>query len=257
MSFKTYNNNSQKQPTVNVYTPISFFNSESNVSQSRLSISYFNKVMRITIALKNGENNGFATYDNDNAIEVYISSMKAKMVYDLVYNKLLKDDKVFNVCVELNQGLLKISNGVEFGSINKCISISTIDEANNVSEVVYEFKTNNSCAYNYNNSTKEFSTEIFENLEFETFMMTLDSYYQASTYAIAATVMEASMYRRQSQTDMIRKIAEKVGVEISNSNGKFKNTSSFLNNDSSNNNGMNNVPKEYESSSFEEIMENM
>ena len=263
MAFKNYNNNTNS-PVTNVFTPIAFSNPESKVDQTKFSVSYFNKLMKIAIAKKTagGGNNDYATYDNDNAIVVHMSFSKAKILLDLIREKLLKEEDVHNVCVELKNGLLKVSDGIEFGSTMPCFSITSVDNAGNVSEIVYQCKENfYTGAYNYNDG--KYSSESFDNLELDTFIMVLDEYYRASSYAIAATVMEASMYEREGQYNLIKSIAEKIGVSTNGGgNSGGYNSKTFLagagNNGSSGfNGGMNGASAEYEAGSFDDIANSM
>ena len=91
--------------------------------------------------------------------------------------------------------------------------------------------------------------------------MVLEQYYIASSYAVAATVREAGMYRDKFITDSIKAIAEKVGA----SKGGNTNRTSFLN-AAANATNVNNaqhqsqsggfngeVPKDYEQSTFADI----
>lgn len=267
MAYKSYNNN-DKQPTVSTYSGVSFSNPESPIAQSKLSISYFNKVMKISIALRNnaGSNDGYATYNNDNAPTVFISNTKAAILVKLI-DMLRNDPDVHNVCIESRTGMLKVSDGSEFGSTNPCISITYASEDGSTHEVVYETKSGfHTGAYNYQNG--EFESKSFDDIELDTFRMTLEQYYIASSYAIAATVKESEMYRRDSEMSLIRAIAEKVGVSNNSNGSRYSNKSSFLGNNggpsavgamnpptSSGANSM--IPKEYESSSFDDIANSM
>ena len=260
MAFKSYNNN-DKTPTINTYSGISFSNPGSNITQSKISISYFNRVMKIAIAARNnaGSNNEYATYDNDNAVSVYVSNIKARVLY-LLIQKLINDPDTHNVCIELKNGLIKVSDGSEFGSSNYCISISYAGEDGSVNEIVYETKKGfHTGAVNYSNGS--YQTETFDDIELDTFMMTLDEYYKASSYAVAASVWEANMYRHDYEINLIKSIAEKCGVSNSNSNNSKYNNKTFLSNNSQQNNSSNNtgsmIPKEYESSTFDDIASSM
>lgn len=260
MAFGIYNNNQQNdRPNVNIYTPISFSNPASKVMDTRLTISYFNRVMCISIANRNNPgSNDYPTYDNDNQITVYVSYHKAKILHDAIVSMLNGTDKN-NVCIELKNGLLKVSNGVEYGSTMPCISISYADKNGNINEIVYETKaTGYEAAYNYSDGS--YSTMAFPKFEIETIVMVLEQYYIASSYAVAATVREAGMYRDKYITDSIKAIAEKVGA----SRGSNTNKTSFLNaaNAANGNNaqhqsqsgGFNgDVPKDYEQSTFADI----
>lgn len=259
MALKNYNNN-ERQITNTTYSSISFSNPESKIMQSKISISYFNKLMKISIALRNnaGSNDAYATYDTDNQVSVYVSFVKAEMLKRMI-DKFINDESIHNVCIELKNGLLKICDGSEYGINNTCISISYADESGNVNEVIYECKSNyHTAAFNY--SDGQFSTEVFKDIELESFSMALEQYFYASSYAVAATVMEASMYKRQAIYDIIKSIADKTGASSDNKQFNNKTFLSSSNNQSRNNNkngGMNGIPPEYESTSFDSIASNM
>ena len=248
---KNYTNNNEKQLTNSTYSSIAFANPDSGIMPTRLSISYFNKLMKIGIALRNnvGGNAKFATYDTENQVVVYVSNTKAYILYMLI-NKFRNDDSVKNVCIELKNGLLKISDGSEYGVKNTCISISYADDSGSVNEIVYECKTDfYTGAYNYFDG--KFSTQSFPNAELETFQMTLYEYYKASSYAIAATVMEASMYKRNSTYELLKSIADKVGA---NSKQQYNSKTFLSNSDSSNASDSVNQNAEYTLTSFENII---
>lgn len=250
MALSTYNNNDNR-PTVNTYTPIAFANPNSNVMATRLSVSYFNRIMQITIAKKAASNGDYDTYDNDNAVKVFISSMKAKNLYEMIL-RMKEDDSINNVCVETKNGLLKVSNGVEYGSTSYCISIMrNINDV--IDEVVYQFKESDKGYYNY--SDGNFSTVDLPNIEFDTFLMVLNQYWLASSYSIAATVKESQMYAQKGIRDLITAIGKKVGA-LDSSNG---NNRTFLqdnnNNKSTANTNVNGT--EYTMSTFDDIASSM
>lgn len=260
---KTYNNN-DRGPVNTTYSNISFSNPESSINQSKLSISYFNKVMKVSIALRNnaGSNDGFATYDMENAISVYVSNTKAYILYKMI-EKLKNDPDVHNVGIDLKNGLLKISDGSEYGTKNYCIAIMYTDDIGNVSEIVYETKMDvHTGIYNYDQG--QFSSVAIPDLELETFAMTLFEYYKASSYAIAATVMEANMYKREYHMDLVKQIAEKVGVSIRKGGNGYSNNSSFLDRNANkgynSNNGSKGVMSDntgYEMTTFDSIADAM
>lgn len=262
MAFKSYNNN-DRSPVCTTYSGISFSNPESSIGQTKISISYFNKVMKVSISARNnnGSNNDYATYDNDNAVVVYVSNIKARILY-LLIKKLINEPDTHNVCVELKNGLMKISDGTEYGSQNYCISILYASEDGSVHEIVYETKTKfHTGAVNYTNGT--YQTESFDNIELDTFAMALDEYYKASSYAIAASVWEANMYRHEYEINLIKSIAEKCGAQVGNASNsaKFNNKTFLSGNGTSQQNNTNNsnsvIPKEYETSTFDDIASSM
>jgi len=259
MAFNSYNqNNNDKRPTVNTYTPISFTNQDSKIMDTRLSISYFNKLMCITIAARtNAGSSDFATYDTDNPVSIYISYSKAKILHDAILNMLSKPNEIHNVCVELKNGLLKISDGVEYGSSNPCIAILYAKDNAGVNEIIYETKSDMYyAAYNYDN--EQYSSMPFPKFEIETFAMILEQYYIASSYAYAAMNREANMYASKFTSDILKGIAGKVGYQYSSSSGSGNfNNKSFLsgNNSSSSSKPQFNgdVPTEYQQSTFSDI----
>lgn len=261
MAFKSYNNN-DKSPTCTTYSGISFSNPESNIGQTKISITYFNKVMKVSIAARNnnGSNNEYATYDNDNAVSVYVSNIKARILY-LLIQKFKNDPDTHNVCVELKNGLIKISDGSEYGSISPCISILYANDDKSVHEIVYQTKVGfHTGASNYSDGSYQMIK--FDDIELDTFAMALDEYYKASSYAIAASVWEANMYRHDYEINIIKSIAEKCGAQVGNNNSnpaKFNNKTFLSNNGSSqqHHNSGNMIPKEYEVSTFDDIAASM
>ena len=263
MAFNTYNNN-QDRPNSNVYTPIIFSNPDSNLQQTRFSITYFNKVMQISIAPKDATPsaaNGYPTFNNTAAIKVYISYYQAKMLSEEL-KLMFHSDKtdMNNVCLETKNGLLKISNGKEYNSPSPVIAILYMATGGTViSEALYQCKQTYEIPYNYKDGS--YSTHKYPSLEIDTFIMTLEEYYKAASYAIASSVSESSMYHNKAVYDIIRSIAGKVGANTSTSYSKAPNQGSYNNHsflNSNNTNGINefdsNVPKEYQQSSFDDIV---
>ena len=259
MAFKSYNNN-DKSPVCTTYSGISFSNPESSIGQTKLSIGYFNKIMKISIAARNnnGSNNEFATYDNDNAVSVYVSNIKAKILHSLI-EKLINDPDTHNVCMELKNGLIKVSDGTEYGSSSYCISILYASEDSSVHEIIYQTKEGfHTGAVNYVDGS--YQSVAFDDIELNTFMMCLDEYYKASSYAIAASVWEANMYRHDYEINLIKSIAEKCGVQNNSNSAKFNNKTFLSNNNQSqkpSNNSGSMIPKEYETSTFDDIASSM
>lgn len=275
MAFNTYNNNQQdRRPTVQTFTPITFSNPESKVCQSRFSVSYFNNLMKIDIAprINQGSNDQFAKYDNDNPVTVYVSYTKAKILHDAIMHMINNSD-IHNVCIELKNGLLRVSDGVEFGSQNFCIAITyAANNGNDTNTIIYETKTDPYyAAYNYKDN--QYSTLQYPQTEINTFIMVLEQYYLASSYAVAATVKESNMYMNNGRKNLLNAMAEKLGVDTKSNNGSngqgFQNRSQFISNNGGNNSqpvassGFNGgemtgaAPKEFESSTFDAIVSSM
>lgn len=269
MPLNSYNNNN-KGPSVNVYTPMSFINPEK--TPGRFTISYFNRVMQFAITnvvVGNGPD-GFPRFDNNNQAKVFISFRQAKILHDGILAMLAKDSTVNNVCIETKNGLLKVTNGVEYGYENYTISITYQDQNKNFQESVYYFKGDKTLAYNYDKDSNSYDVMDFPKFELNTFLMILDEYYKASSYAVAASVREAGMYRDDGFYRTIHAIADKVGVPKESSNNQQYSSHTFLQNSAQyngnaagstsgnyNGDGMQGVPKGYEQSSFDDIVNSM
>lgn len=236
-----FNNN---QPTITVYTPISFSNTESKINRSRLSISYFNRLMKLSIANAVGKgSDGYIKYDNDREVSVYISPTKAGIFARLLREYFLgkKND---NVCIELKNGLLKVFRIKDAYAI----SISSANDKGDVTETIYECKPQIG-AYNYKNN--EYSEAVFADFEIEYLTMVFEEYYKASSYAIAASVHEAALYRNESKYNLLRAIADKVGASTGSRSNSTYNSKSFLS--GGNKSSSESTPKEYEAASFDDI----
>lgn len=257
---KSYNNN-ERQVTNTTFSSMSFSNSESKISHSKFNISYFNRVLKVGIALesKDQANSSYVVYDNDNQTAVFISWGKAKILSDLI-KKMKSDASIHNVCIELNGGLFMVSDGSDYGTTNPCFSITRGDD-NGVTTVIYETKNSYSGAYNYKD-TQNYETYNAQNLELEAFETVLEEFYRTATYAVAASVMEANMYKRDYTNNLLQSIGEKVGARTSNNNngGGNYNSRSFLgggNNNSSQSNTTSNNDNGFSQSSFEDIANSM
>lgn len=260
---KTYNNNKENL-TVTTSSPISFPNPNSKIMPSRMSIDYFNKLMRVNIAPRNpnSDKNEYSTYDMDNKVSVYLTFYRAKELFDMI-EKMKTDDSIFNVCINTNGAMLKISKGKEYGSDNYVFAICT-DKDGVISEMLYETQGDRYIEP-YNFADGKYEEFVSKNMELDTFQMCLNEYYRASSYAIAASIADSELYRRHSQIEMIKSIAGKVGVKVGGNtkqygNSTFLSRTTMASSPSINNNtdsSLNGVPSGYEASSFQDIVDNM
>lgn len=256
-----YNNN-DKKITNTTYSPISLANGDGEISKSRLTVSYFNQLLKLTIGLRvNGDSNdSFAKFNTENPAVVYVSWSNAKILYNLI-EEMEHDDSINNVCIELKGGLLKVSKGNEFGSSTPCISITSADKNGNITETIYQTKAGYyKGAKNYNADTSEYESVFYDGMELEQFKNVLFQYYNASTYAIAASVMEAGMYKRNSLNERINAIGKKVGAFDGTSSYKGSgnyNSQTFLSDNNGYSSSNNDDLADYESSTFEDIASRM
>ena len=265
MAYGNYNND---KPNVNVYSSIMFSNPDSPIAQTRFSISYFNRLMCISIAQKNPTMSAaYPTYNNDSAAKVYLSYSHAKMLHDSAVEMFKENSKEkSNVCVETRNGIIKISNGVEFGSPTPCISIISLGSGGTNQEYIYQTKDNFECTCNYFDN--KFDKKKFPLMEIDTFIMALEEYYKASSYAIVASITESNAFKEKAKNDLLRSIADKVGVNMNSyssygNNRGYSNRSYFNNNTNNNtsspmdNNTPMSIPDQYSSQSFDDLVSSM
>lgn len=262
----TYNSN-REQLTTTTYTPTSFSNPNSSVFPSKLTINYFNRIMKLSILPKKeqAESEAYASYDRDKSVDAYLSATQAKMLHDLIlYMK--NTENVHNVCIEVKAGLLTVSDGSDLGVSAPCITIRSADEAGNIKTVTYEMKTTtHKGAYNYNADDNSYSDYMFKDIELDMLLIVLNEYVKASSYAIAASVMEAGAWNRDRVQKTIAAIADKVGAQNHLSGGgsnKNYNSKTFLSGGSGGGmeasmnpptTGNSPIPREYEASTFDDI----
>ena len=262
-----YFSQEKKQPTVNVFSGITFTNPDSPIMQTRLSISYFNKMMCLTFEPRDYINTvrEYPTYNKDLGVKTYLSNTKAKLLLEAMKDMFNNpNSNKTNVGVEVNSGVLKVSNGAEYGANSPCIALLYVKSTGDKGEIIYHTKVNYEAVYNFNDST--FTKFSYPNFEIETFMMALEQYYLASSYAIAASIAESNMYRENSHYELLRSIADKVGAGNNggyNKGSKVYASKSFfvgkteLSPEDDYNSNNQQVPEEYSAQSFDEMVDSL
>lgn len=215
---QSYNNNKNNySPTV--YSNYKFNNGEATVDPSCLSCSFWNNMLKISIAPKKQTSGDEIAFDFDSAISIYLNHTKARILYGEIA-KFLSDPVKFNsVGIPSGQGLVTI------GSIEgkPCIVIRKIN-ADGVTEssYAYQFKTDYYYSIrNYDETTADFDkiTEDYKNIEIEQLLTLLQSYYEAATNALAYSVMEQSKYDQSRTNTKLELIANKLGVQFGKGGG--------------------------------------
>ena len=220
MSLGTYNNtNSNKNNNYSpvVYSPYRMSNAESDVDQTALGFSFWNNMLKISIAPKKQNTNEIA-FDFDNAVVIYLSHTKARILYEEICN-FQKNPGLINAGVPSGSALITISNGKEFGSATPCLVIRKINTESGSTEAsyAYQFKTDYHYGIrNYNEKDGSFdkvSTE-YNFLEIEQLKTLLMEYYTAITGAVAYSVIDQMKYDVSRFNTKCNLIAEKLGVEF-------------------------------------------
>lgn len=235
----TYNNNERKNYSPSVSAAYRFSHPESTIDKTSLSFSYWNKLLKVSIAPKKETEGDTIAFDHDNAGSVYLSHTKALMLHKEMVNFLEQYKKgaaPANVGVSAGaEGLIYICDGKEFSAEGPCLVIRKIDEDGNcTSTFVYEFRRDvHSSVVNYKEKTKSFDSNKYELLEIEQIINLLKSYYEAMTMAVAYSIQETNKYDNSRMNTKLKIIGEKLGVEFNkpgdNNRGRTANTSYFNN----------------------------
>lgn len=221
MALGNYDNNRQqvKRPTVN--SGYAFSNPMSLVDPTRLSASFWNKMLKLKIVPRvDTGNQDEIVWSKDQDIAVHLTHIKAAMLAAEIRN-FLKDPVAFNSSGVLsNETLVTISNGSEFGSVGTFLVIRKIklDTMETVSSYSYEFNSNfHFSVRNYNEEVASFDKAFtdYSILEIEQLLGLLDNYVAAITNAIAYTVADQMDYRLNRTDDMIKSCASALGVDVS------------------------------------------
>lgn len=262
----TYNNNEKKNYSPSVTSGYRFSNAESAIDKTALTFSFWNKLLKISIAPKKEIESDVVSFDYDNAGSIYLSHTKALMLYNEIMI-FLEDYKAGNAPKNVgvpsgNEGLIYICNGEEFNADGPCLVIRKIDEKGHcTSTYVYEFRRNTHYTIkNYIEKTAEFDTNFYNELEIEQFANLLKSYYESMTMATAYSIQEAGKYDNSRMNTKLKIIGEKLGVDFTkqsyNEKSRATNVSYFSNAKStseSNSNGYSGISSSYESGSIDDL----
>lgn len=225
-----------KRPTV--LSPYVFVNTFSTVDPSRMTFSFWNRSLKITICPMSGKTEaGIPTYDKDSAIAAYFTHTKAYIMANEI-RKFLEDPISYNSSgVLTKETLVTISNGEEFNTPGVYLVIRKIDKetGKTLSSYAYQFRTDfYNSVRNYDQNSLQFSTEFEEytNLEVTQFLAVLDTYVEAMTYAQAYAVVDSVDYNYNQMMNRLTDICTALGVEVKGK--KPYNNSSVFNQKTSN-----------------------
>lgn len=229
------NNNDKGKYNPTVYSPYRLSNPESTVDPTALGAKYWNGMLTLTISPRKNTTDGSIAYDSDNAVSIYLTHTKARILHDELL-KFVEDPNQFNnVGVPSGTGLISICNGKEFGITTPCLVIKKLNAENGSveSSFAYEFKQDfHYSIRNFDESKSEFDKIYYNTLEIEQLATLLKTYYEAMSGAVAYTVVDNMKYDVSRMTTKITAIGEKLGVEFGGGNGykNNKSSSSIFNN---------------------------
>lgn len=227
-----YDNNKKNfDPTL--YSEYKLYNSE-GIDPSALSFKFWNRMLCISISPKKDGTGDQITYDHENSGKIYLTYIKAKMLYDEMEAFMKNASEFKNRGVTTNSGgLISISNGVEFGINNPVLTIQKFSESGELeASYAYEFKSEHNYAVRNMDAKNpsNFEKVFYSNIELELFLIILKDYVHAMNGAIAYSVQEYGKYDQSRMNTKLEAIAEKLGVEFksaSNAKTGYKSSSMF------------------------------
>lgn len=235
MAFGNQDNNEKKNYEPRVYSPYKTSNVD-GIDPSSLGVTFFRNLLQLSISPKLQNTGDKIAFDHDNAIVVYLTHTKARILKNEVERVL--EGKIDNGGVNTGaDGLITFSNGKELGIAGPCLIIRKVDQSGKViSSYAYEFKQQYHCGIeNFDQSNSNHEKHYYDNIEVEQFLTLLEEYYKAATGAVAYSVIENSKYDVSRINTKINSIAEKLGIEYNSGNANYSNNrQSFFN---GNNNG--------------------
>ena len=254
MALGNGDNNNRKYYDPTVYSHYSTSNSE-GVDPSALSFQFYNGMLKLIITpmKPNANPNDKNIWDKDNAVTVWITWFKAKMLYDEIKYVLENPDTCFNGGISIGaETLVSFSTGKELGVSSPCLIVRKInqDTGEMISVYAYQFKDNYKgykSVRNYDpNNPSEFESHMYKNLEVENLLTLLKQYYESCSGAYAYSTLYAARYDIQKNNTKMELIMEKLGIEkpeySRGSNSNNGRGSFFANNSGSSNNPSNNIP---------------
>lgn len=216
------NGNQRNEFHPTTYSKIAFSNKDGEVDKSRLSFSFWNGLLKVSIApFVLGSDN---SYDTKNSIALHLSVPKAYIFLKEI-ERFQEDRKqgfndTFFYGVNTTKGLIGICTGQEYGHPDKvCIVIMRVDETGNVlSTYAYELKDSSfySAIRNFRADTKEFDKFNYEDVEIEMIKNQLSQYIDSMTMGQASAVVDALNYSNNATYTSLNQIKSKLGIPIGN-----------------------------------------
>ena len=232
MALGNYRNNTNVEIEGNNNEPyrpetygLSFTNAMSETNKLSIKISYWKTLMRLKFCppLNTGVPN-VIRFDYDNTLDIYLTPQKAMMlkIYMDQFIESLKADSTvdFNKAIQVNTGVIVLTNDGSFTNGDKIPVLAglKINDSGNITNLfIYEFKVDEEfgiVGYNPESSDYNTETEYFKYIELEHFSINLSQFINASTMAIAATVMDRNSFEFSKIRSDVSKIADKLGVSL-------------------------------------------
>lgn len=211
------NQNQKKEIHVTTYSDTAFSNVESAVDKTKLTVTFWNKTMKLAISAMKDVNNPAAGFDYDNSGLAYLSPIKAKILADVMQNFINDPNAEDGQGIITKDTYLTIHRNICNEDGLPCLVLRKFNAEGIVEATfAYEFK-------GYDNisgfvSADKFKTQAQPHAEINALITTLNEYYLNSNGANAHFNMEYSKFANARHDEQIRAIADKLGVSTGGGN---------------------------------------
>lgn len=221
MAFNNQDNNKKKYYEPTLHSPYNTSNTD-GVDPSALSYSFFNGLLKISMSpMKPGAKpDDYNIWDHENAVSVWITHTKARMLLDEIEYVMNNLDTVNNSGVNTgSDGLVSFSSGKELGASSPCLIIRKVNQETGevMSTYAYQFKTSHhKVIRNFDPAhPTEFDSYVYANLEIEQLKTVLREYYVSICGAQCYANMYGGRYDTNRMNTKIGLIMDKLGIESS------------------------------------------
>lgn len=245
----------QKSVSPTVYSGYTLSNAGNEVSekeQSRISFSYWNSCLKITVQPRKESSYGkdIAEFNTDSTACIYLRCFKANVLANEI-SKFIHDPsykKLSNCGIGSGGSVLIVSR--EKDDVYK-ITIINNSTSTKASYICHKTFFEHIKDFNFENGSFKEVSDGYELKDLEIFIDQLFAFYSAMTNAIAYSVIDREHYTMNRLSENIESIGMKLGVDMKTSNyGGYKKKASYKDMNSStsfNKETMDNLNAELES----------
>lgn len=250
------NSNSVYTPTIN--SGYTFYNSESNVDKTLMSISYWNGLLKVMMNPINVSEGSAPKVDTSTHIEIYLTPAKAHLFLHAIREFRKDPSRYTNISVPTNKGAIAIVNGDNaYGVSGTFITITLINQDVEVTaSAAYHISVNNYFTITDFEPGKTFDkdTSYSNQVELNILETILDQYVKAFTNAIAASVIDNNKYNNDRSYKFMNDVRNKLGIPVSNKSSNKYNTSNWQRNASNGSTEVSSSSADVNEASLDDVM---
>ncbi len=247
-NYQNNRNNNQNSLDANYYSRLRINNANDGLS---LTFTFWRGLLKINIV---ESNNSQANVPNNELASIYLSPMKARLMSECI-TRVMNDPETLEI-YGINTGIGEVNGFMAIGrdAGNPYIVIAKVSKDGYDSTQRFNFNVDYNYLLQVNDLTNlKFKKEFDNNVELQAFKDIIDDYARAVSGAYGASFYDIGRYENAKTTNLIRKMAESVGVETGNNNGGYNrqggNGSSYFNNGNNASSSQSNNHNNYSNSS--------